>query len=55
MDEKTMTKLSLLCSLTGLAAIYAVAMQVRPTMTPIASLDNEFVGLKDGVLAALGL
>ncbi len=46
MDEKTMTKLSLLCSLTGLAAIYAAAMQVRPTMTPIASLDNEFVGLQ---------
>lgn len=49
MDEKTMTKLSLLCSLTGLAAIYTAAMQVRPTMTPIASLDNQFVGLKVAV------
>jgi DNA/RNA endonuclease YhcR with UshA esterase domain len=46
MNEKTMTKLGLLCSLTGLAAIYAAAMQVRPTMTPIVSLDNEFIGLK---------
>ena len=46
MDEKSMTKLSLLCSLTGLAAIYATAMQTRPMMTPIASLDNNFVGLK---------
>ena len=49
MDEKTMTKLSLLCSLTGLGAIYVAAMQVRPTMTPIASLDNQFVGLKVAV------
>jgi len=49
MDEKTMAKLSLLCSLTGLGAIYAAAMQVRPTMTPIASLDNQFVGLKVAV------
>ena len=46
MNEKTMTKLSLFCSLTGIAVIYAAAMQVRPMMTPIASLDNEFVGLK---------
>ncbi len=46
MDERSMTKLSLLCSLTGLAAIYAAAMQVRPTMTPIASLNDEFVGLQ---------
>lgn len=46
MDEKTMTKLSLLCSLTGIAAIYAAAMQSQPTITSIASLDNEFVGLK---------
>jgi DNA/RNA endonuclease YhcR with UshA esterase domain len=46
MNERSMTKLSLFCSLTGLAVIYAAAMQVRPTMTPIASLDNEFVGLQ---------
>ncbi len=46
MDEKSMTKISLLCSLTGLAAIYVAAMQTHPTMTPIASLDNNFVGLK---------
>lgn len=41
-----MTKLSLICSLTGVAAIYAAAMQTHPMMTPIASLDNDFVGLK---------
>ena len=46
MNEKTMTKLSLLCSLTGLAAIYVTAIQVRPTMTPIASLNDDFVGTK---------
>ena len=46
MNEKTMTKLSLLCSLTGLAAIYVASMQVRPTMTPIASLNDDFVGTK---------
>ncbi len=46
MDEKSMTKLSLLCSLTGLTAIYAAAIQASPTMTPIASLNDEFVGLQ---------
>jgi DNA/RNA endonuclease YhcR with UshA esterase domain len=40
------TKLGLLCSIIGLAAIYAGAIQVRPSVTPIARIDNEFVGLK---------
>ena len=40
------TKLGLLCSIVGLAAIYAGAVQVRPSITPIAKIDNEFVGLK---------
>jgi len=40
------TKLGLLCSLAGLAAIYAGAVYVRPSVTPIARIDNEFLGLK---------
>ena len=40
------TKLGLLCSLVGLAAIYAGAVYVRPSVTPIAKIDNEFIGLK---------
>jgi DNA/RNA endonuclease YhcR with UshA esterase domain len=40
------TKLGLLCSLAGLAAIYAGAVYVRPSVTPIAKIDNEFLGLK---------
>lgn len=46
MDEKTVARLSLICSLTGLAAIYVGAVSTRPRMTPIASLDNGFVGLQ---------
>lgn len=46
MDEKTIVRLSLICSLTGLTAIYAGALSARPQITPIASLDNEFIGLK---------
>ena len=41
-----MVRLSLVCSLTGLAAIYAAAALARPRITPIASLDNGFIGLK---------
>ncbi len=41
-----MMVLSLLCSLTGLVAIYAAAAPARPRITPIASIDNEFVGLR---------
>jgi hypothetical protein len=40
------TKLGLLCSLGGLAAIYAGAVYVRPSVTPIAKIGNEFIGLK---------
>ena len=46
MDDKTITRLGLICSLTGLAAIYAGALSTRPRITPIASLDNGFIGLK---------
>lgn len=41
-----MMKMSLVCSLAGLAAIYMAAFSARPKLTPIASLDNSFIGLK---------
>jgi len=46
MDDKTITRLGIICSLTGLAAIYAGALSARPRITPIASLDNGFIGLR---------
>lgn len=46
MDDKTITRLGLICSLTGLAAIYAGALSVRPRVTLISNLDNGFIGLK---------
>lgn len=46
MREKSTIKLSLLCSLTGIAVLYAGAVQMRPGLTPIAKLDNDYVGLK---------
>jgi DNA/RNA endonuclease YhcR with UshA esterase domain len=46
MDEKVMMRLSLMCSLAGLAAVYAAALSARPKVTSIAALDNSFVGLK---------
>lgn len=39
-------RLSLLCSLTGLAALYIAAANVRPAVTAIASLNNDFIGAK---------
>ena len=45
MDDKTITRLGIICSLTGLAAIYAGALSTRPRITPIASLDNGFIDL----------
>jgi len=45
-EVEKITKLGLLCSLVGLAAIYIGAVHVRPSITPIAKIDNEFVGLK---------
>lgn len=38
--------MSLLCSLAGLAALYAGAVQMQPSVTAIAKLDNDFLGLK---------
>jgi len=49
MDEKTIARLSLLCSLTGLAAIYVGAASARPRITSIASIDNSFIGLRSTV------
>jgi DNA/RNA endonuclease YhcR with UshA esterase domain len=46
MNDKTITRLGLLCSLTGLAAIYAGALSTRPRVTPISNLDNSFIGLR---------
>jgi len=43
---KIITKMSLLCSIAGLAAIYVGAAQVRPSVTAISKLDNDFLGLK---------
>ncbi len=44
MDDKTLMRLSLVCSLAGLAAVYAAALSMRPRVTPIAAIDNSFVG-----------
>ncbi len=45
MSEKLMTRLSLLCSLTGIAALYVGAVQMRPTLTPLAKINEDYVGL----------
>lgn len=44
-----LTKLSLLCSLAGIAALYGASLNSRPGVVPIASLDNNFVGLRVAV------
>jgi len=46
MSEKVVTRLSLLCSLTGLAALYVAAANTRPAVTAIASLNDDFIGTK---------
>ncbi|MFH1821512.1 MAG: OB-fold nucleic acid binding domain-containing protein [Methanobacteriota archaeon] len=46
MDEKTTTRLGIVCSLVGMVAIYAASASARPKLTPITSLDNSFVGLR---------
>jgi len=46
MSEKVVMRLSLLCSLTGLAAIYVAAANARPAVTAISSLNNDFIGTK---------
>ncbi|MEW6592748.1 MAG: OB-fold nucleic acid binding domain-containing protein [Candidatus Hadarchaeota archaeon] len=45
MEEKSMGRISLACSIAGLAAIYAAAAAARPQLTSIASIDNNFIGL----------
>ncbi|MEM3421525.1 MAG: OB-fold nucleic acid binding domain-containing protein [Candidatus Hadarchaeum sp.] len=47
--EVNTTKLSLICSLVGLVARYAAAVTVRPKITPIASLNESFIGLRVSV------
>ncbi|MGQ9788273.1 MAG: OB-fold nucleic acid binding domain-containing protein [Candidatus Hadarchaeaceae archaeon] len=47
--EVTATKLSLICSLVGLIAIYAAAASTRPKIIPIASLNDNFIGLRISV------
>ena len=46
MSEKVVMRLSLLCSLTGLAAIYIAAASARPAVTAISSLNSDFIGTK---------
>lgn len=46
MPGSSIAKLSILCSLTGIALIYAGAIYMRPGLTPISKIDNDFVGLK---------
>lgn len=49
MQKDSMAKLSLICSLTGIAVLYAGAVQMRPGLTPIAKIDNDYVGLRTKV------
>jgi DNA/RNA endonuclease YhcR with UshA esterase domain len=46
MSERTIAKLSLLCSLTGLAALYFSAANSHPAITAIAKLNEDFTGTK---------
>lgn len=41
-----MTRLSLICSVAGIAVLYVGGALMRPTLTPIAEVDNDSVGLK---------
>jgi hypothetical protein len=47
MSERTIAKLSLLCSLTGLAALYISAANTHPAITAIGKLNEDFTGTKD--------
>lgn len=46
MINNSMLKMSLFSSLAGLTLLYAGAVQMRPGLTPISKIDNDFVGLK---------
>jgi DNA/RNA endonuclease YhcR with UshA esterase domain len=46
MSERNIAKLSLLCSLTGLAAPYFSAANTHPAITAIAKLNDDFTGTK---------
>lgn len=41
-----MTKMSIICSLAGVALIYGGALHMRANITPISQIDESFVGLK---------
>ncbi len=45
MAEGTLTKMSVLCSLVGIAILYVGTIQARPGLTPIAKIDEDYVGL----------
>ncbi|MFN4133122.1 MAG: OB-fold nucleic acid binding domain-containing protein, partial [Candidatus Hadarchaeales archaeon] len=44
MDEHLMKRLSLLCSVAGIAIVYAAGVTTRPRLTPISAIDNTFLG-----------
>jgi DNA/RNA endonuclease YhcR with UshA esterase domain len=45
-DDRAIVRLSLLCSIVGLAAVYGAALSARPRLTPIAAIDNDFIGAR---------
>ncbi len=45
MADKTLTKLSLFCSIAGIVVLYAGTIQARPGLTPIASIDENMIGM----------
>ena len=49
LGERELTRLSLLSSLVGLAAVYGVAIASTHRLTPIAKIDNGFVGTRVAV------
>lgn len=44
MNEGSMKRLSLLCSVGGIAIVYAAALLARPRITQISAIDNTFIG-----------
>lgn len=45
-QNSSMTKMSILSSLTGIILLYIGAVQMQPSLTPISDIDKDFVGLK---------
>lgn len=46
MGKEKIVRLSLISSLAGLAAVYATALSTSQRITPIAKIDNSFIGTK---------